>query len=64
MSEADNLDARTYPELECSWGGCPKLPVMECVWTPTGEVWFRFCEDHRPAGSKPKGVASGDQAGV
>ena len=59
MSETENLAARTYPELQCSVGGCKDQPVMECVWTPTGEVWFRFCEAHRPRGRRESGLASG-----
>lgn len=67
MSETAHLAAREYPELldlQCSVGGCEDPPVMECLWTPTGEVWFRFCEAHRPPGSRQEGLAAGDQGGV
>ncbi len=67
MSETAFLNAREYPELQdlqCGVGDCEEPPVMECVWTATGEVWFRFCEDHKPRGSRPVGVESGAQGGV
>ena len=67
MSETAFLNAREYPELQdlqCSVGGCEEAPVMECVWTATGEVWFRFCADHRPEGNDQSGVESGPQDGV
>jgi hypothetical protein len=67
MSETAHLAAREYPELQdlqCSRGNCEEPPVMECVWTATGEVWFRFCEDHRPRGFDQSGLVSGPQHGV
>ncbi len=36
--------------LRCSSGGCNEPPAIECVWSSTGDVWFRFCEKHRPRG--------------